>query len=144
MTPEQTRLLRESWTTIEQHADTYAESFYARLFELDPNARALFASTDMAAQRQKFITMLGAIVRVLDDPDHLVPEVAALGRRHAGYGVRGPDYETVGQALLWMLEHGLGDRFDDHVRIAWGEGYRLLGALMQRAGDLALETRPTL
>jgi hypothetical protein len=43
-----------------------------------------------------------------------------------------------------MLEHGLGDRFDDRVRIAWGEGYRLLGALMQRAGDIAVETRPSL
>ena len=135
MTPEQRELLQQSWAMVEQRGDALAAVFYERLFELDPTARALFAATDMDAQRQKFIAMLGAIVRVLDDPDHLVPEVTALGRRHAGYGVLAAHYETVGQALLWMFEHGLGDEFDEPVRMAWGDGYRLLGALMQRAGS---------
>ena len=135
MTPEQRLLLQRSWAVVEERGDELATVFYDRLFELDPKARALFAATDMAAQRAKFIAMLGAIVRVLDDPEHLVPEAIALGRRHAGYGVRPADYETVGQALLWMFEHGLGDDFDEPVRRAWGEGYRMLDALMQRAGS---------
>ena len=134
MTPEQRLLLQRSWAVVEQRGDELATVFYERLFELDPKARALFAATDMPAQRAKFIAMLGAIVRVLDDPEHLVPGAITLGRRHAGYGVRPADYETVGQALLWMFEHALGADFDEPVRIAWGEGYRMLDALMQRAG----------
>ena len=47
----------------------------------------------------------------------------ALGRRHAGYGVRPEHYDTVGAALLWTLEQGLGDAFTDDVRAAWAEAY---------------------
>jgi hemoglobin-like flavoprotein len=135
MTSEQRQLLLQSWARIEQRGDECATIFYERLFELDPRTQALFAATDMAAQRAKFILMLGSIVRVLDDPDQLVPEGIALGRRHGDYGVRDGDYETVGQALLWMFERALGDDFDEPVRIAWGEGYRMLAALMQRAAS---------
>jgi len=133
MTPEQRQILQQSWAVVEQRGDELAAAFYDRLFELDPRARSLFANTDMAKQREKFILMLGAIVRVMDDVEQLVPEATALGRRHAGYGIHAGDYETVGQALLWMFEHALGAAFDDEVRVAWGEGYRLLAALMQRA-----------
>jgi hemoglobin-like flavoprotein len=39
---------------------------------------------------------------IVDIPlDQIVPAVQALGRRHAGYGVREPHYATVGEALLW-------------------------------------------
>lgn len=134
MTPEQRRLLQDSWATVEQNGDALAAAFYERLFELDPAARALFAETDMVKQRAKFILMLGSIVRVMDDVEQLVPEATALGRRHAGYGAIAAHYDTVGQALLWMFDQALGDQFDDPVRVAWGEGYRLLAALMQRAG----------
>ena len=133
MTPEQRQLLQNSWATVERRGDELAAMFYDRLFELDPRARALFAATDMAQQRAKFILMLGSIVRVMDDIDQLVPEATALGRRHAGYDVHAADYDTVGQSLLWMFEQALGDEFDDAVRMAWGDGYRLLAALMQRA-----------
>lgn len=133
MTPEQRQLLQESWAQIEPRGDELAAVFYERLFALDPRTRSLFATTDMTVQREKFILMLGEIVRVLDDPDGLVPGVAALGRRHAGYGVSEGDYDTVGQALIWMFERGLEDRFDASVRAAWVEGYRLLSSVMQRS-----------
>jgi hemoglobin-like flavoprotein len=37
---------------------------------------------------------------IVDIPlDQIVPAVQALGRRHAGYGVREPHYATVGRGL---------------------------------------------
>jgi hemoglobin-like flavoprotein len=70
---------------------------------------------------------------VLDEPDQLVSEVAALGRQHVGYGVTDGQYETVGAALLWTLEQGLGPAFTPGVRDAWSEAYLVLATLMRRA-----------
>jgi hypothetical protein len=53
-----------------------------------------------------------------------------LGQRHAGSGVRPESYATVGAALLWTLEQGLGVKFTPQVRAAWTAAYALLSGLM--------------
>ena len=47
--------------------------------------------------------------------DALVPVVEDLGRRHAGYGVKDEHYDSVGAALLWTLERGLGKAWTPQV-----------------------------
>jgi uncharacterized protein YjiS (DUF1127 family) len=42
MTPEQERLIKETWSKVVPIADKAAELFYNRLFEIDPSTRALF------------------------------------------------------------------------------------------------------
>jgi hemoglobin-like flavoprotein len=133
MLPEQERLVRESWLELERNADPASRLFYARLFELDESARELFHRVDMDSQGAKFIAMLGSIVRSLDEAPRLVSGVATLGRRHAHYGARTQHYESVGAALIWTLEHVLGDRFTPEMRGAWTEAYALLAAVMRRA-----------
>jgi hemoglobin-like flavoprotein len=60
--------------------------------------------------------MLSEIVRVLDRPELLVSEVAESGRRHVNYGVRERDYDDVGAALIWTLEHELKSEFTPSSR----------------------------
>jgi len=133
MTPETERLVRDSWTRFEPVAVQSAEFFYEKLFELDPEARRLFARTDMEAQGRKVMQMFAEIVRTLDQPEALVSEVADLGRRHVHYGVRDSQYDSVGIALLWTLERGLGPGFTAEVRNAWTEAYLLLSTVLRRA-----------
>ena len=133
MTPEHERLIRDSWRQFEPMARPLAAVFYGHLFELDPGTQRLFASTDIQAQGLKFWQMLAEIVRVLDEPDELVSQVAALGRRHFGYGVTDDQYEIVGAALLWTLEQGLGPAFTREVRDAWAEAYLVLATVMRRS-----------
>lgn len=133
MGPDQERLVRESWQQLQPRIDAMATAFYARLFEIDPEAASRFATTDMAAQRRKFTEMLGNIVGMLDDPRRVVKESVASGRRHVAYGVRPREYETVGTALLWAMERELGESFTPEVRDAWRETYGLLAALMVRS-----------
>jgi len=59
--------------------------------------------------------------------------VEALGRRHAGYNVRDEHYSTVGLALLWTLDKGLGKDFTPDVRDAWAAACAWLAFTMQRA-----------
>ena len=129
MTPTQIDLIRASWRSVEPIADTAATLFYDRLFELDPTVRRLFRRTDMTAQRKTLMQTLAVVVKGIDRLEDLVPAVEALGRRHAGYGVRPEHYDTVGAALLWTLERGLGDAFTPDVREAWATAY---GTLVER------------
>ena len=59
--------------------------------------------------------------------------MSALGARHAGYGVREKDYDTVGRALIWTLRKGLGDDFTPETEAAWVEVYTALAGVMKRA-----------
>jgi hemoglobin-like flavoprotein len=135
MTPNEVGLIKASWAAVEPIADTAAELFYGRLFELDPTLQRLFRRTDMAAQRKVLMQTLAVVVKSLDKLDQIVPAVQALGRRHAGYGVRAAHYDTVGAALLWTLERGLGDGFSPEVRDAWTQAYGTLASVMIDAAN---------
>jgi len=133
MTPEQKIIVRETWQQVVPIADRAAAMFYDRLFETDPTVRALFASTDMAAQRDKLVAMLGTAVSNLANLETLLPAVEALGRRHVSYGVADAHYESVGAALLWSLEQGLGDAWLADAAEAWGTAYAVLSGVMRSA-----------
>jgi hemoglobin-like flavoprotein len=64
--------------------------------------------------------------------------VQDLGRRHTRYGVQDSHYETVGAALLWTLEAGLGKAFTSDVKDAWIAVYGLLATTMRDAAREAL------
>ena len=135
MTPRQIDLIRTSWSAVEPISDTAAVLFYDRLFELDPALRRLFARADMAKQRKVLMQTLAVVVKSLDKLDTIVPAVQALGRRHAGYGVREEHYDTVGAALLWTLDQGLGEAFDDETADAWATAYTTLAGVMIAAAE---------
>ncbi|UTW49245.1 globin family protein [Bacterioplanoides sp. SCSIO 12839] len=121
--------VQDTFAMVEPIADKAAELFYGRLFELDPALKPLFKG-DMTEQGAKLMKMIGIAVRGLTDLDSIVPAVKNLGARHVGYGVKEAHYATVGSALLWTLEQGLGDAFTDEVKGAWTEVYTLLADVM--------------
>ncbi len=139
MTSAEVQLVKDSFRQIVPIADQAAALFYARLFELDPALRHLFRG-DMREQGRKLMTMIAVAVQSLERLDTLVPAVRQLGARHAGYGVTEDHYATVGAALLWTLEKGLGPAFTPAVREAWTTTYSLLANTMieaQREAALA-------
>ena len=137
LTLAQKTLVQDSFATIAPIADDAAALFYRRLFELDPSLERLFRG-NMAEQRKKLMQMLSAAVKGLDRLDQLVPVVEDLGRRHAQYGVADAHYDTVGAALLWTLEKGLGAAFTPEVKEAWATVYGLLASTMKEAAREAL------
>ena len=137
LTVVQKSLVQNSFASIATIADDAAVLFYQRLFELDPSLRPTFRG-DMAEQRKKLMQMITAAVKGLDRLEQLVPVVKDLGRRHAGYGVADSHYDTVGAALLWTLEVGLGRAFTPDVKEAWTAVYGLLATTMKTAAREAL------
>ena len=137
LTVRQKDLVQGTFASIATIADDAAILFYQRLFELDPSLRPMFRG-DMAEQRKKLMQMITAAVKGLDRLEQLVPVVQSMGRRHAGYGVQESHYETVGAALLWTLEAGLGRQFTSEVKEAWAAVYGLLATTMKDAARDAL------
>jgi hemoglobin-like flavoprotein len=70
-------------------------------------------------------------VASLDNLENVRPAIEALGRRHVEYGVKEEHYDTGGEALLWTLEQGLGERFTPEVKEAWAETYGLVATIMK-------------
>ena len=137
LTVHQKTLVQESFAIVAPIADDAAALFYRRLFEIDPSLQHMFRG-DMAEQRRKLMQMLTAAVKGLDRLEQLVPVVQDLGRRHATYGVEERHYETVGAALLWTLEKGLGKAFTPETKEAWATVYGILATTMQDAAREAL------
>ena len=138
MSPEQKALVKETWRKVAPMADTAARMFYDRLFEIDATTRLLFKTTNLAEQRRKLIQALTVVVRGLDHLEALVPALSDFGRRHAQYGVTAGHYDTVGAALLWTLEQGLGSGWTPEVKAAWSDAYALLADVMQAAADVPI------
>jgi hemoglobin-like flavoprotein len=125
LTEQHKLIVKTTFRKIVPISEKTVRSFYDRLFELDPPARALFKG-DIKEQGRKFIQMLAVIVGGLDRIDEIVPAVEKLAIRHRRYGVTNEQYSTVGEALLWSLENALGADFTPEVKEAWQALYEEL------------------
>ena len=128
MRTQQIELVRASYAQLENPL-TFGRRFYALLFDARPDLRRLFPA-DIDAQVRKLIDMLGAIIVALDETQFLHRQFAALGQRHAGYGVSEDDYDDVGAALLKALRESFGGAFTPELEQAWGAVYGDLAEAM--------------
>ena len=102
MTPEQVKLVKESFRKVLPTAGVAADLFYDRLFEIAPEVRPLFPD-DLVAQKKKFIAMLAIAVTNLHAVDKIASAGEDLGKRHVAYGVTAKHFAPGGAALLLTL-----------------------------------------
>lgn len=138
MTGRQIELVQNSFQLVLPGLESAAMIFYDRLFQLDPSLRRMFHSPQQE-QARKLGHVLTVVVTGLSRPQQIMGAVKELGRRHLSYGVQPEHYATVGAALLWTLEAGLGDAFTPEVREAWTAAYGFLSDAMQQAAAEATD-----
>lgn len=80
MTPEQIKLVQQSFAHVAPDAEEASQVFYTRLFEQAPEVRPLFKG-DMRDQGKKLMAMLATVVQGLNDLDALMPAIRALAVR---------------------------------------------------------------
>lgn len=134
MTPEQIEMVSESWKKVLPISEKAAELFYGRLFELDPELKPMFKG-DMTEQGRKLMSMINTAVNNISNVEEIIPALQGLGKRHGDYGVKDEHYDTVAAALLWTLEQGLGEDFNDELKEAWTETYTTLAGVMIEAAN---------
>ena len=143
MTPEQTRLLAESFGKLENRLYDLGSLVYQKLFELHPESRRLFRG-DMEEQKLKLARVFAEFVRVKTRSQHflpvtkkggeaVIPGVGALGTRHEeNYGVGCRHYAYMREALLYAISTLLGREYNDEIGRAWSETFDMLAEAMQK------------
>jgi len=122
-------LVESTFTAVKPQADQLSRLFYERLFQLDPMVRTMFPA-DLAAQRQKLIDELDAIVNSLGRLHELVARTTDLGSRHAGYGVEPHHYDLVLDALMHALSMCIPQAMTPAATLAWRRAYHLIAETM--------------
>ena len=132
-----------SFWLLEPVADAAMTYFYAQLFAMDTEIRAMFPAA-MDRQRRRFFEALGRIADATQsqaDRDRLVPYLQELGRAHRKFGVRERHYEVVRRALLATLQRFAAPRWNETAKHAWEMAYNRAATIMiEAAKDDAAES----
>jgi len=141
MTAQQINFVKNSWKVFQTIDPVLVgDVFYSKLFITSPKLKHLFTiSTE--EQSKKLVEMLNVIVGRLDRIEELTEDIRQLAIRHVGYGVKPEHYRSVGFALLWMLEQGLGKDWSDDVKDAWTACYAMLSQTMIDAAGYTHKNR---
>jgi hemoglobin-like flavoprotein len=118
LSPEQRRLIRDSFTRIEPASDLVARLFYMKSVDIDPSIREVLKAPSRA-QRRKFMSAMKLAVISLDRLEQLQPIVKLLGIRQRQQGVKSRHYTAFRRAWVWTLEQSLEARFPREAKEAW-------------------------
>jgi nitric oxide dioxygenase len=130
VTPIQIKQVQDSFAKVAPISAQAAVLFYDRLFVIAPEVKPLFRN-DMAEQRKMLMATLAVVVNGLGNLGHILPVASVLAKKHIGYGVTAAHYASVGAALLWALEQGLGkDDWTPELAEAWTTAYGVLSSHM--------------
>lgn len=132
MTNRQIEIVESTWDYVITNTEEAGQLFYDRLFKESPQLRSLFKG-DMFDQYRKLMSLITFLVSKLRNIEEVIDDVKALGTRHKHYGVKDEHYNNVASALLWTLEQGLGDKWNDEVKEAWTKLYVTLAEIMTKA-----------
>lgn len=124
-------LLRSSFALVVEREPEVTSRFYDVLFRKYPQAEPLFGRRSRAEQERMLRDMLVAIVDHLEDAAWLKGQLAALGQKHVGYGVRPEMYGWVGASLLETLAAVAGDAWTPELAQTWTDAYGAVASLMQ-------------
>jgi len=128
------RLLKESWTLVEEQQDKVAGFFYARIFLSNPQVRDLFP-VQMDVQRARLLGAIVTAVQTLDDPDRFDEYLRALGRDHRKFHVSAEHYDVVGAALMESLRTFAGESWSIEYDQAWRDAYDVIARKMVSGAD---------
>ena len=131
----QVELLEKSFDGIKPHANEFVGSFYENLFTANPEAKPLFDTTDMEAQKKKLLSSLVLVVENLRKPDVLDGALRGLGARHVKYGALPEHYPLVGSALLTTFGQYLKEEWTPEVKQAWIDAYVAISDIMLDGAD---------
>jgi hemoglobin-like flavoprotein len=130
MTQKQIDLVKSTWALVSTIDPLVVGGlFYNRLFEIEPEVKFLFRES-IAERSKTLMATFAYIVAKLDKLDDIINEVRKLAQRHTSYGVKPEHYVVAGDILIWTLEQGLGENWNQEVKEAWIACYAILSNAM--------------
>lgn len=133
-------VLRKSWESIldkkyssgKTGIGKLFQEFYKLFFEENPAGRRLFETQGIESQGRALVSMIGMIVKSIDDFTAFSSVIAQLGGRHEIYGVSGSDYVCFASCLSKTIAN-LADGDASAVESVWNKCMLQLGKIMELA-----------
>lgn len=133
------RLLKESWSLVEDRADTMVGYFFAAVFLAEPRLRKEFP-LQMDRQRAQLLTGIAQAVQTIDDPQQFDSLLRGFRRRIHGLHLEPEHYIVIGDCLVVALrEHTRGD-WSPRYEQAWREAYAMFAEKMLSGAEADAET----
>jgi len=129
ITKAEAALIRSGFATLTGDSRLAAETFYAHLFRLAPETRALFVA-DLERQGVKLMNTLAVVVEQVENWGLLRTALEDLALRHTAYGVRPEHYALTGAALQATLHDRLGPDYTPDMAAVWQRVYDEIETVM--------------
>jgi hemoglobin-like flavoprotein len=142
MTPEQARIVADSFSHLESRLPELGAAVYERIFAAAPETRAMFKG-DMSDQHKKLVNVIIEFVKLRRRSQHFLPVTGTAGSAvvpginrlrtgHNSAGVKSEHYALMRWAILNSLADILGERFDNRAADAWGAAFDMLAETLQK------------
>ncbi|MEE2035658.1 globin domain-containing protein [Nocardiopsis sp. CT-R113] len=129
--------VRESCASLPAGSTRLSECFYANLFVMAPDVRAMFPD-DIRPQQRRMADALVEVVRYLDAPDQVAQFLRELGGRHyRELGVKPEHYPFVGRALVRAVSE-VSPTWSSSMSSAWVLVYEWITATMLAGAEEAM------
>ena len=126
MIDQEIQIIRETWRDVSQVRGTdIGLLFYNKLFENVTHLPHIFQN-DLREQSRKFISMMNYIINKLDDAS-FIQDVRAMGKKYTAYGIEEGHFTQIKDAMFWVLQTKLGERWTPHVMVSWVWCFSMLG-----------------
>ncbi|CAE7230982.1 NGB [Symbiodinium natans] len=150
-----TMSIQQSWVEVRKlGVSTVGHTFYKHMFQLVPEARKLFPMTfqrhfgedglfqlnlqqaiesppaPVLEHFTRVLEAIGTAVAGLQNKERLVPQLNALGYRHATLGLEEKYFRVGNAALMLTLHEALGSRFSTTLEESWTLVYGFMSANM--------------
>jgi hemoglobin-like flavoprotein len=141
MTPKKIKTVHDSFQKLIPIAAEVGETFYAKLFEIAPEARGLFSNafSNKGNKAQVISEVVNRHLRslltksVTNTRVAISPAMRELGKRHVQYNITPAHFAKMKEALIWTLEQKLGDDFPPEVKEVWSSAFDNVTLMMQQA-----------
>ena len=131
-TDQQKKIIHKTWKFLADDLNGRGTRIFLRIFELHPYVKELFPCRDLEGEdllrdanfkghASRFMQAVGAAVDNIDNLDGaLAPLLIGLGKQHIHFRGFKPDYwDAFREAILFVWEMDLGDKFNEQTRDAW-------------------------
>ena len=131
--PQMIKSVKDSIPALKEHGFDIVSLFYDLLFEVRPEWRRMFNSSNQSdgsgAQVHKLANAVIAYANHIEDPSVLLSFVQKIGFRHVSRGVKPEDYPVVGKCFLEAVSRVTGLTMEHEIIRSWASAYNVLADL---------------
>lgn len=136
-------IIKSTVPVLKEHGLTITTTFYATMFEKNPEVKAFFNMDKQASGEQPkalAMTVLAAAQNI-DNLPAILPVVKRIGEIHCDRNIQPEHYPIVGANLLNAIATVLGDAATPEILEAWGKAYGVIADVFIQVEQEIYESR---